>query len=99
MQLQHPYRGYSLLFGLVVLTEAGYLADGRCREALDLLESKRLPDAGFPAERRTYRTVHEIATRGEFVDWGPHGKTQSNEFVTADALYVLKEAGRLARGK
>ena len=63
MQLQHPYRGYSLLFGLVVLTEAGYLADGRCREALDLLESKRLPDAGFPPERRTCRTVESDKVR------------------------------------
>lgn len=29
------------------------------------------------------------------VDRGPTGKTRANEFITTDALYVLKSAGRL----
>ena len=35
----------------------------------------------------------EVTTRGSFADWGPSGKKATNEFVTVDALYVLKEAG------
>lgn len=35
------YWHYDVLFGLTVLDEAGFLADPRCRSALDLLESKR----------------------------------------------------------
>ncbi len=46
----HPYWHYNILFGLKVMAEAGFISDPRCKDALDLLESKRLPDGGFPAE-------------------------------------------------
>lgn len=47
--LHYPaYWHYDILFGLKVMAEAGFILDPRCREALDLLETKRLPDGGFP---------------------------------------------------
>lgn len=89
------YADYNILFALVVMAEAGFIRDARCQEALDLLESKRLAGGGFPAERKLYKKANGVTSRGEFVDWGPSGKTKVNEFATADALYVLKAAGRL----
>lgn len=89
-KLHYPcYWHYDILFGLKVMTETGFIKDERCNDALDLLESKRLPDGGFPAEARYYTTTRSL------VDWGDPSKRHVNEFVTVDALYVLKEAGRL----
>ena len=49
--LHYPlYWHYDILFGLKVMAEAGFIGDPRCTAALDLLESKRLPEGGFPAE-------------------------------------------------
>jgi hypothetical protein len=94
--LQYPYfYPYTILFGLKVMTEAGFVGDPRCRDALDLLESKRLPSGGFPLEKRICITSESVVSRGTFADWGPMGRKQMNEFVTADALQILKAAGRL----
>jgi len=95
-RLQYPhFYPYNILAGLKVLTEAGFIRDPRCGEALDLLEAKRLPDGGFPLEKRNYVTsTSAVMTRGTFADWGPSGKRRSNEFVTADALHILSAAGR-----
>ena len=89
-----PTRFYDLLYVLLVMTELGRVGDSRCSPALDLLESKRLADGGFPAEQRTARTVAHIASRGSFADWGAGNKRRMNPFVTIDALYVLRQAGR-----
>jgi hypothetical protein len=94
-QLHYPcYWHYDILFGLTVMAEAGLIADPRCEDALDLLESKWLPDGGFPAEHRYYRGPG-AAARGQRspVDWGATGG-QMNEFVTARALVTLHAAGR-----
>ena len=89
-KLHYPcYWHYDILFGLKVMAEAGFISDPRCKDALNLLESKRLSDGGFPAEKVNY-TVNS-----SLVDWGQANKMKSNQFVTKDALYVLKEAGRL----
>jgi len=94
-RLHYPcYWHYDILFGLKVMAEAGFIQDPRCRDALDLLESKRLPDGGFPAEESFYRVRAEPRTGRELVDWGGVSKTRMNEFVTADALGVLRAAGR-----
>jgi hypothetical protein len=93
---QFPYfYQYNILSGLKVMAEAGFTKDKRCRDALDLLESKRLPDGGFPLEKRNYKTTDDIISRGTFADWGASGKKKMNEFVTADSLHILKSAGRL----
>lgn len=95
VRLHYPcYWHYDILFGLKVLAEAGFIGDDRCRDALDLLESKRLPDGGFPAEKKYYRVSDTRVSGRSLVDWGGTSIRRMNEWVTADALYVLQAAGR-----
>ena len=100
--LHYPcYWHYDVLFGLKVMAEAGLIKDERCLDALDLLESKKLRDGGFPTEKKYYTKIKSPAGEAKrksgssLVDWGPTGKSCMNEFVTADALCVLKKSGRL----
>jgi len=96
VRLHYPcYWHYDVLFGLKVMAEAGFVRDERCGDALELLESKRLSCGGFPAEGKYYRVTEQLTSGRSLVDWGGTSKRRLNEFVTADALYVLKEAGRL----
>ncbi len=96
-QLHYPcYWRYDILFGLKVMAEAGLVSDPRCQDALDLLEEKRLPDGGWPAEGRFYRASGSRAGGLDLVSWGGVNKRKMNEWITADALYVLKAAGRMA---
>ncbi len=90
-----PYWHYDFHFGLKVMAEAGLVKDERCGDALDLLESKRLPNGGFPAEARYYHTQKHRRTGLSLVDWGGTSSSRMNEFVTVDALHVLKASGRL----
>lgn len=93
--LSYPsYWHYNILFGLKVLAEAGFISDPRCKEALDLLESKRLPDGGFPAEETYSRVTRPSLSGYSLVSWGGTSKVKMNPFVTADALYVLRVTGR-----
>lgn len=95
-QLTFPFfYHYNILPALVIIAEAGLIHDERCQDALELLESKRLADGGFPMERVVYKTADSIITRGTFADWGARGKKQMNEYVTVEALYALKKAGKL----
>ena len=94
--LHHPlYWHYDILGGLKAMTEMGLIKDKRCTDALDLLESKRLKDGGFPSEKKYYKVGNAISPNTDYVDWGPTGKTKMNEWTTVDALYVLKGAGRI----
>ena len=94
--LHYPlYWHYDILFGLKVMAEAGLLGDPRCQAALELLESKRLPDGGFPAEESYARPTRPQLSGYSPVSWGGTRRKTMNPFVTADALYVLKMAGRL----
>ena len=96
MKLHYPnYWHYDVLFALKVMADAGYLMDPRCYEGLDLLESKKLPDGGFPAEAKYYRVDHKKLAGHSKVDWGGTSKNLANPFVTLDALIVLKKSGRL----
>ena len=88
------YWHYDFLFGLQVMAEAGHVRDPRCSDALDLLESKRLPDGGWPAEARYYRTGGRVASGLSPVDWGGVSSRRANPYVTARAREVLKAAGR-----
>lgn len=94
VKLHYPlYWHYDILGGLKVLAEAGLVRDARCAEALALLDSKRLPDGGFPAEQRYYASPRaEASANAELVDWGGTSARQSNPWVTADALAVLAAA-------
>jgi hypothetical protein len=94
VRLHYPlYWHYDVLHGLKILAEAGFINDARCEDALDLLEKKRLKNGGFPAESKYYRVSKSRGGRS-LVDWGPVGPKTMNEFVTVDALSVLKETGR-----
>lgn len=97
LKLHYPcYWRYDILFGLKVMAESGFVRDKRCQEAVDMLEEKRLPDDGWSAEERLYQNKDKKKSNYDLVDWGGVGKRKCNEWVTVDALYVLKEAGRLA---
>jgi hypothetical protein len=95
-ELHYPvYWHYDVLAALKGLTEAGLVGDPRAQDGLDLLESKRLPDGGWPAEARYYRGTGAPRPHFEHVDWGGVDRRRPNEWVTVDALTVLVAAGRL----
>ena len=96
VRLHYPlYHGYDILGGLKALAEIGRLNDPRCEKALDLLEAKQLPGGGWAAERRLYAVSLSVKTRAEYVDWGGARPREMNEWVTANALHVLRAAGRM----
>jgi hypothetical protein len=96
VRLHYPhYWRYDILFGLKVMAESGFVSDKRCQDALDILEDKRLSDGGWPAEARFYQNTDETKSNYDLVNWGGVDKRKYNEWVTVDALYVLREAGRL----
>jgi hypothetical protein len=98
--LRYPlYWNYDVLGALRGISEAGLLGDRRCGDALDLLESKRLPDGGWAAQGRYWSAPGGgKGAPPERVDWGPSEPGVRNEWVTAHALAVLTAAGRLAPG-
>ena len=82
VELHYPcYWHYDVLRGLVVLAEAGFIRDPRCRDALDLLESKQLPDGGWAADDKFYRAVDTMQSNSDLVWWGPVGKKKRNEWI------------------
>jgi hypothetical protein len=96
VRLHYPlYWHYDILFGLKVMAEAGLISDPRCAAALSLLKSKCLPDGGYPAEETYARTSRPRLSGYSPVRWGGTSRKTMNPFVTADALYVLRMAGRL----
>ena len=94
LRLHYPvYWHYDLLQGLLILDRAGYLADERTTEALELVEAKRDEEGRWRADGRSYwRRPGSNGPNVEVVDWGRSGP---NEFITLNALRVLRAAGRL----
>jgi len=96
LRLHYPlYWYYDILGALKTMAEVGRIDDDRCQKALDILQSKQLPGGGWAADRRLYKVSSSLGARTESVDWGPVSSTEMNEWVTADALYVLRSAGRI----
>jgi len=95
--LHYPlYWHYDYLGGLLAMRRIGRIRDPRCADALDLLEEKRLPDGGWPAEKRLYKVrPRTMEANADYVDWGGTSRTRTHEWVTVDALAVLRSAGRL----
>jgi len=94
-KLHYPlYWHYDVLFGLKVMAETGHIGDPRCADALELLEQKQLPAGGWPAESRYYKVSERVVLNGDYVDWGGTSSRRMNPWVTADALSVLRSAGR-----
>ncbi|MGP8076434.1 MAG: hypothetical protein ACLP8Y_06870 [Thermoplasmata archaeon] len=98
VQLHYPlYYHYDFLGGLKAMVQIGKIGDRRCSDALDLLEEKSLPTGGWPAEGRYYRgPSRSFEANAEYVDWGGAGWQHRNDWITADALWVLSAAGRIA---
>ncbi|MFW9993833.1 MAG: hypothetical protein ACFFD4_17445 [Candidatus Odinarchaeota archaeon] len=71
--------------------EAEKIRDQCCTDALDLLESKWLATGGFPAEEKYYKSSTESKPNFSPVNWGGVNKRKMNEWITIDALYVLKK--------
>lgn len=97
--LHYPlYWHYDILQALTILSRAGKLNDPRTREAMDLIESKRLNDGTWKPDDyywRLKRTSHPklgMQSNVEIVDWGRKGP---NEMITLNALRVLSEPGRV----
>lgn len=97
VKLHYPlYWHYDILAALKVFAEIGMTKDPRFNDALDLLESKRLPDGGWPSESKYYTKVtSKIGLGNDYVDWGGTSKKKMNEWVTVDALTVLHKFGRI----
>lgn len=95
-KIHYPIRFYDVLSALLVMAEMRLLQDRRCGDALSLLEGKRLADGTFPVEWTNVRKADRIESRGTYADWGAIHKRKGNPFVSVDALYVLREAGREA---
>lgn len=94
-KLHYPlYWHYDVLAGLKAMAELELLGDPRCADALDLLESLKVTD-GWPAHARHYKVSTTIALHNDSVDWGGTSIRRANPWVTADALAVLRAAGRL----
>lgn len=95
VSLFYPYYWrYNILAGLKGMLEAGSIDDPGCKPALDLLESKQLPEGGFGADTKYYQvTDRTISGRSRF-NWGIVRPQKPHEFLTVDALYVLRAAGR-----
>ncbi len=96
LKLHYPcYWHYDILFALAVFSETGQIQDERCREALNLVEIKRLPDGGFPAEHRYYRPTRAmVPSQRSLVDWGGVSRQRLNPWISARAVAVLHAAGR-----
>ena len=96
LQLHYPlYWYYDVLGGLKGIAEVGRIDDPRTREALDWLEDRELAGGGWPADARYYHVSRSYEHGAEYVDWGAPGPKRPNDWVTTDALYVLRAAGRL----
>jgi hypothetical protein len=89
------YWHYDYLGGLRVLkaVDRRLLTDPRAKEALDLLESQRLPDGRFKAARTWWQPPSNPTSPVDVVDWG---RNRPSEVLTLHALAVLKAAGRSA---
>src|SRR3990172_8468766 len=80
--LRYPWHyHYDVLVGLDFMTALGYAGDPRMREALDHLESKRLPDGRWKLDH----------TNGDLVI-EPRGRP--SKMITFLALRALRRAGR-----
>ena len=55
---------------------------------------KELPCGGWPAQGRYYHASSGSRPHADHVDWGGVSQKKANEWVSTDALSVLRIAGR-----
>ncbi|HJT64626.1 MAG TPA: hypothetical protein VJ839_07655 [Candidatus Limnocylindria bacterium] len=90
--LHYPaYWHYDILQALVVLDRMGLATDQRATDALDILESRRLPDGRWRPGGYWWSPPGSGRATPEVVDWG---RGAPSEMLTLNALRVLKAAGR-----
>jgi hypothetical protein len=86
-----PYWHYDVLQALHLLTRMGRAKDERATDALDLLESRRLPDGRWRAGGYWWQRPGSPRAP-EVVDWG---RGEPSEMITLNSLRVLRAAGRV----
>jgi hypothetical protein len=92
LKLHYPlYWHYDILHGLSVLMLVDMLGDKRCQEALDIVEAKRRKDGTWHAGGYYWSPARSKGAHYDVADWGRGGP---NEWITLNALRVLKAAGR-----
>jgi hypothetical protein len=92
LKLHYPlYWHYDILHGLSVLMLVDMLGDKRCQEALDIVEAKRRKDGTWHAGGYYWSPARSKGVHYDVADWGRGGP---NEWITLNALRVLKAAGR-----
>ena len=91
-RIHYPIQFFDVLFALQVMADLGRLGDSRCSDALELLESKWLPDGGFPLEAPNSVAADHVVSRGSYADWGPSGLHRSNPLVTLATLALLRQS-------
>jgi hypothetical protein len=69
---------YDVLAALTAMVDAGRIDDDRCADALDLRESRELPEGGWPADARHYVAPDPSKAKADHVDWGGSGSTRMN---------------------
>jgi hypothetical protein len=91
LELHYPcYWHYDVLFGLRVVSEAGFAADPRCEDAVAYVRSRQQSGGGWPADATFWRFTSRPGSGRSLVRWGPVGKTRENEFVSVGALGVIR---------
>jgi hypothetical protein len=91
-KLRFPaYWHYGLVPGLRTLEACGRLDDERVTRALELLESRRLPDGTWRVDGKWWKRPGSKGSNVEAVDWGD----LASEMLTEQALRILESAGRL----
>jgi len=90
----HPHL-YGFMAGLHILARAGYVRDPRCVEALDLLERKFIPGHGWPMERQIFKHGRASGRDHTSARWEKLTLGKAHLLLTADALEILRCAGRL----
>src|SRR5207249_11854634 len=73
-----PYWHYDVLVGLTALERSVGLGDPRTADALDYVESKRLPDGTWRTEGKWWKQPGAKGSNVEAVDWGD----AANELLT-----------------
>jgi hypothetical protein len=85
-----PYWHYDVLQALLVLSRMGLATDGRCSDALAVLEKRRRHDGRWQPGSYWWAPPGKPGSP-ESVDWGRSGPS---EMITLNALRVLQQAGR-----
>ncbi|HWQ46121.1 MAG TPA: hypothetical protein VN376_04595 [Longilinea sp.] len=95
LRMTYPwYWHYSALTGLLVVAEMGRISDPRCQLALDWLESRRLPDGGWPADHKWWTVTERSISGKSLIHWGTVSPSRSNPWITQTAQKIFIAAGR-----